>query len=73
MKAILEFELPKESHEYKCAVEGTKYMDALWVILRHLKQEMDSNKSDVYLQSVDEINSKIVEILNDLNIDVYEN
>jgi len=65
--------LPKERHEYKCAVEGTKYMDALWVILRHIKQEMDSNKSDFYLKSVDEINSKIVEILNDLNIDVYEN
>lgn len=73
MKAILEFELPKESHEYKCAVEGTKYMDALWIILRHLKQEMDSNKSDVYLQAVDEINSKVVDILSDLNIDVYEN
>jgi len=73
MKAILEFNLPKESYEYKCATNGVKYYEALWVILRHMKQEMDSNKSDSYLQAVGEVNDKIVEILNDLNVDIYEN
>ena len=73
VKMHLEFDIPKEQHEYSCAVNATKYYDALWVILRHLKQEMKSNKSDEYISAVLDINDKITEILSDLNIDINAN
>jgi hypothetical protein len=74
VKMHLEFDIPKEQHEYSCAVNATKYYDALWVILRHLKQEINSkNHTDEYVAAVLDISDKITEILSDLNIDINAN
>lgn len=46
MKALLEFNLPEDAHEYRCATKGTDYLGALLDIMRLLKEKQKYGEED---------------------------
>ena len=48
MKAILEFNLPEEDEDYKSAVNGQRYINAIRVIVDWLKRMHDDSKYETY-------------------------
>ena len=68
MKAILEFTLPEEQVEFDCAVDGVKWMSAMWDLdqwLRNqLKYEAEQLSKDK-LNAIKEFRIKLHEIINE--------
>jgi hypothetical protein len=66
MKATLEFTLPEEQVEFDCAVDGVKWMSAMWDLdqwLRNqLKYEAEQLSKDK-LNAIKEFRIKLHEIL----------
>ena len=68
MKAILEFTLPEEQVEFDCAVNGVKWMSAMWDLDQWLRSQTkyapDTMSSDTHI-AFEECREKLHEILNE--------
>lgn len=68
MKAILEFTLPEEQVEFDCAVDGVKWMSAMWDLDQYLrnkiKYESEEMSEDTF-KAIEQCREKLHEILNE--------
>ena len=68
MKAILEFDLPDNQHDFDCAVDGAKWMSAMWELnewLRSQTKYQPDTMSDDTHQAFEDARAKLYEILNE--------
>ena len=68
MKAILEFTLPEEQVEFDCAVDGVKWMSAMWDLDQYLRNQLkyeSEGMSEDKLNAIKELRIKLHEILNE--------
>jgi hypothetical protein len=71
MKAIIEFNLPEDQHEYDLVVSASQMYNALWDISQELRtlwkySELDEKEWDM----VERIRNKFFDILNDNEINI---
>ena len=68
MKAILEFNLHEDEHDFDCAVNGSKWMSAMWDLDQWLRSQTkyapDTMSSDTH-KAFEECREKLHEILNE--------
>ena len=67
MEAILNFNLPDDSHEFKMALDGSKWSSAMWELEQWLRSETKYNADALSQEKYDaycEIRDKIYSILN---------
>jgi len=67
MEAILKFNLPYDSHEFKMALDGSKWSSAMWELEQWLRSETKYNSEALSQEKYDaycEIRDKIYSILN---------
>ena len=67
MEAILKFNLPDDSHEFKMALDGSKWSSAMWELEQWLRSETKHNSEALSQEKYDaycEIRDKIYSILN---------
>ena len=68
MKAILEFDLPDNQHDFDCAVDGSKWMSAMWELNEWLRSQTkyppDTMSDDTH-QAFEDARAKLYEILNE--------
>lgn len=68
MKAILEFDLPDNQHDFDCAVDGAKWMSAMWDLndwLRSQTKHAPDTMSDDTFNTYVLVSDKLHEILNE--------
>lgn len=71
MKAILEFNLPEDNHEFENATNGAKMKSVLWDLreyLRHRLKYEDYNHDQ--FEVLDDCRSKLIDLLFENNIDL---
>ena len=69
MKAILEFNLPDDQHEFDLAIQGSKMYVALWDISQELRTLWKYEElSDEEFKIVERIRDKFYEILDENQI-----
>jgi hypothetical protein len=73
MKALLEFNLPEENHEFANATNGSKMRSVLWELDQWMRaklkfEELPDGQYDAIKQTRDQLRI----LLNDENIDIYE-
>jgi len=73
MKAVLEFDLPEENHEFANATNGSKMRSVLWELDQWMRaklkyEELPDGQYDAIKQTRDQLRT----LLNDENIDIYE-
>ena len=69
MKAILEFNLPEDQHDFDFAVQGSKMYSALWDISQELRKLWKYEElSDEEFKMVERIRDKFYEILDENQI-----
>ena len=73
MKAVLEFNLPEENHEFANATNGSKMRSVLWDLDQWMRaklkyEELPDGQYDAIKQTRDQLRT----LLNDENIDIYE-
>lgn len=75
MKAILEFDLPREQHEFENAAQGGNYRATVQEIAEMLRQKVkygpEAQHSAVTL-AYDEIQGNLFEIANKNKVDVFD-
>lgn len=68
MKAILEFDLPDNQHDFNCAVDGVKWMSAICELNEYLRSQTkyapDTMSDDTFNTFV-LVSDKLHEILNE--------
>ena len=68
MKATLEFDLPDNQHDFDCAIDGAKWMSAMWDLNDWLRSQtkypLDTMSDDTH-QAFEDARAKLYEILND--------
>ena len=65
MEAILKFNLPDDSHEFKMALDGSKWSSAMWELEQWLRSETKYNSEALSQEKYDaycEIRDKIYSI-----------
>jgi len=68
MKAILEFTLPEEQVEFDCAVDGVKWMSAMWDLDQYLRNQLkyeSEGMSEDTFKAIEKCREKLYEILNE--------
>ena len=68
MKATLEFTLPEEQVEFDCAVDGVKWMSAMWDLDQYLRKKIkyeSEGMSEDTFKAFEECREKLHEILNE--------
>ena len=68
MKAILDFDLPDNQHDFDCAVDGAKWMSAMWELNEWLRSQTKypaNTMSDDTHQAFEDARAKLYEILNE--------
>lgn len=68
MKATLEFNLPDNQHDFDCAVDGGKWMSAMWELNEWLRSQTKyppNTMSDDTHQAFEDARAKLYEILNE--------
>lgn len=68
MKATLEFNLPDNQHDFDCAIDGAKWMSAMWDLndwLRSQTKHPPDTMSDDTHQAFEDARAKLYEILNE--------
>ncbi len=73
MKAVLEFNLPEENHEFANATNVSKMRSVLWELDQWMRaklkyEELPDGQYDAIKQTRDQLRT----LLNDENIDIYE-
>lgn len=71
MKAILEFNLPEENHEFLNATQGAKMRSVLWEMREYLRHRLkyDDYNHDEF-EVLDACKNKLTNLLFDENIDL---
>jgi uncharacterized short protein YbdD (DUF466 family) len=68
MKATLEFNLQEDQHDFDCAVNGAKWVSAMWDLDQYLRSQTkyapDTMSSDTH-KAFEECREKLYEILNE--------
>jgi uncharacterized short protein YbdD (DUF466 family) len=68
MKATLEFNLHEDQHDFDCAVNGAKWMSAMWDLDQYLRSQTkyapDTMSDDTH-KAFEECREKLYEILNE--------
>jgi len=73
MKAILEFNLPEDSLEYKQVTKSNDMANALWDITHNTKKQLHYiSEGEEQDKGIDLVFNKIYEILEDNNINTDE-
>lgn len=71
MKAILEFDLPEDNHEFQNATQGAKMKSVLWEMREYIRHRL---KYDEYnydqFEVLDACQSKLIDLLFEENIDL---
>jgi hypothetical protein len=71
MKAIIEFNLPEDQHEYDIAVKSNAMYNALWDVNTMLRKYYKySELPSGQLEIVEAIREEFFEILNELEINI---
>jgi hypothetical protein len=68
MKATLEFTLPEEQVEFDCAVDGVKWMSAMWDLDQYLRKKIkyeSEEMSEDTFKAFEECHEKLHQILNE--------
>ena len=68
MKAIIEFTLPEEQVEFDCAVDGVKWMSAMWDLDQYLRKKIkyeSEGMSEDTFKTIEECRERLYEILNE--------
>lgn len=66
MKATLEFNLPEDQHDFYCAVNGAKWMSAMWELDQYLRNQLKYEAEQLSkdkLNAIKEFRIKLHEIL----------
>ena len=69
MKAILEFNLPEESHEFDMATQGSKMHSVLWEMDQWLRAQYKYMSDDEYSEDKYETYEKCREHLRELMVE----
>jgi hypothetical protein len=71
MKAILEFDLPEDNHEFQNATQGAKMKSVLWEMREYIRYRL---KYDEYnydqFEVLNACQSKLIDLLFEENIDL---
>jgi hypothetical protein len=71
MKAILEFDLPEDNHEFQNATQGAKMKSVLWEMREYIRHRL---KYDEYnydqFEVLNACQSKLIDLLFEENIDL---
>jgi hypothetical protein len=74
-KAILEFNLPEENGEFINAVNGVKYLLALWKMDNHLRSELKHN-GESYTKGeykvLEDLREKLYEVMGENGVSLDE-
>jgi hypothetical protein len=74
-KAILEFNLPEENGEFTNAVNGVKYLLALWKMDNHLRSELKHN-GESYTEGeykvLEDLREKLYEVMGENGVSLDE-
>ena len=71
MKAILEFDLPENSHEFEMATNGYKFHSVLWEMDQYLRGKIKyapDDMSDDTLQTFEKGRSQLHEVMGRYNV-----
>ena len=69
MKAILEFDLPEDNHDFKAAINGNSYRNAIWDYDQWLRSEMKyGDLPDQQYKAYEICRKKLREILAEDNL-----
>lgn len=74
MKAILEFNLPEDQHDHRCAIDGWRWKSVVSDITEKLRGALKYDESltpetDAYL---DKFRTEIFQMLEDRNLALYD-
>lgn len=73
MKAILEFSLPEENHEYLNALQGAKMRSVLWDLDQWMRAQLKFQElSDGEYDGIKQTRDKLRALLQEENIDINE-
>jgi hypothetical protein len=73
MKAVLEFNLPDENHEFANATNGSKMRSVLWELDQWMRGKLKYEElPDGQYDAIKQIRDQLQILLNDENIDIYE-
>jgi hypothetical protein len=71
MKAILEFDLPENSHEFEMATNGYKFHSVLWEMDQYLRGKIKyapDDMSDDTLNTLEQCRSQLHEFMGSYNV-----
>ena len=71
MKAILEFNLPEDDHEFQMATGGSKFHSVLWDMDQYLRGKIKyapDNMSDEELNALEQCRSQLHEFMVSYNV-----
>ncbi len=73
MKAILEFNLPEENHEFANATQGSKMRSVLWELDQWMRAKLKfEDLPDGQYDGIKQTRDQLQILLQDENIDIYE-
>ena len=71
MKAILEFNLPEDDHEFEMATKGYKFHSVLWEMDQYLRSKIKyapDDMSDDTLNTLEQCRSQLHEFMGSYNV-----
>lgn len=73
MKAILEFNLPEDNHDFRASINGSNYRSVIWDYDQWLRSEMKySELPNEKYKAYEECRKKLREILEEENIQIEQ-
>ena len=73
MKAILEFNLPEDNHDFQASINGIKYQSAIWDYDQWLRSEMKYKElSDETYKAYETCREELRKILEQDNIQIEQ-
>jgi hypothetical protein len=71
MKAVLEFNLPEDDHEFEMATSGSKFHSVLWDMDQYLRSKIKyapDDMSDDTLNTLEQCRSQLHEFMGSYNV-----
>ena len=74
MKAILEFDLPEDTDNYRYAMDGSKYLFAIQEFDNHLRSELKYNNllNEEQCHTIQRLRDKLYEMFNKFGVTIHE-
>ena len=74
MKAVLEFNLPRDQEDFKLATDAVKWWSIAWSMTQWLRNEIkfpeNMNLSDDELKTLEKCSEKLRELIEEHNLDI---